>query len=537
VGAAIPDGSPIRRALLSVSDKAQLVELASGLHALGVELVSTGGTARAIAGAGIPVVEVESLTGFPEMLDGRVKTLHPAVHGGLLARRDLPEHAAALEAHGIGTIDLLCVGLYPFERTAATPGVTRAEAIEQIDIGGPAMIRSAAKNHAHVAVLTDPSQYGAVLEELRSGGGALSGATLRRLALEAFRRTAAYDAAISAHLASLEPGAEALPARLTLGLERAAGLRYGENPHQRAATYRPGAPGRGVDLVSAEPLHGKALSYNNLLDADAAIALAGELRRATGDPASAVVVKHTNPCGAAVAGGAAGAIDAALAGDPLAAFGGILGCGAPIDAPSAERLCAEGLFLEVVVAPSFDDDALEALRARWKNLRLLAVGPVDEPGPAPVALRPIAGGYLAQEPDTMADDPSAWTHAAGPAPDDATRRAASAVWAMSRRLTSNAIAIGGATGEAVALFGAGAGQMDRVASCRVAVAKAGDRAAGAVAASDAFFPFADGPEILADAGVRTIVQPGGSRRDGETLELCERRGITLLLTGVRHFRH
>ncbi len=528
--AAATDLVPLRRALLSVSDKAGLIDLARALHARGVTLISTGGTAKAIADAGIPVTGVEEVTGFPEMLDGRVKTLHPKVHGGLLGRRDLPAHAEAMSAHGIEPIDLVCVNLYPFEATVAKPGVTEPEAVEQIDIGGPSMIRSGAKNHASVAVLTDPAQYADLLADLDAHDGSTTLALRRRLAVDAFRRTAAYDAAIAAHLAGPD---DLTPARLTLAFERVEELRYGENPHQRAAVYRaPNAP-QGA-LVNARQLHGKALSYNNLNDASAALELARSMHAATGR-VCAVVVKHTNPCGAAAADDARTAADMAIAGDPMAAFGGILALTAPVDRAAAERIAAEGTFFEVVIAPSFRADAAEILMARWKMVRLLEVG--DAAPDARRELRSIPGGLLVQERDLTVPDPASWTHAAGPKPADATLRAAAALETVCRALSSNAVLIGGPDGEAVRLFGAGAGQMDRVASCLGAVRKAGDLARGAIAVSDAFFPFPDGPQILIDAGVRTIVHPGGSKRDDETIALCERHAVTCLTTGLRHFRH
>ena len=532
------DVIPIRRALLSVSDKDGLIPLARALVAAGCELISTGGTARALADAGLAVTPVDAVTRFPEMLDGRVKTLHPGVHAGLLARRDDPAHIDALGAHGIAPIDLVVVNLYPFERTTASPSVRLDDAIENIDIGGPSMIRSAAKNHASVGVVTDPAQYAAVIAELEQHAG-LTRATRESLAAAAFSRTAAYDASIAAFLTPRFAPADApLPTRLVLPLERVSTLRYGENPHQRAAVYRAaGGPLAGApSVVDAVQLHGKELSYNNILDTAAAVAAMTELGRIAPESAAAVVVKHTNPCGAAHAPSVADAIALALAGDPVAAFGGILACSRPIDRAAADRVSAKGLFLEVVAAPAFDADALEMLRARWANVRLLALGDRPHTPPA-LTVRTIPGGALAQQPDTLATDHARWTIGAGPPISDAQRTIAAAVWAIARSLTSNAIAIGGADGAGVRLFGAGAGQMDRIASCRIAIEKAGDHARGAIAASDAFFPFSDGPALLIDAGVAVIVHPGGSKRDQETLDLCARHGVTCLVTGVRHFRH
>ena len=532
------DVIPIRRALVSVSDKDGLIPLARALVAAGCELISTGGTARALTEAGLAVTPVDEVTRFPEMLDGRVKTLHPGVHAGLLARRDDPAHLSAIRDHGIAPIDLVIVSLYPFERTTANPDVTLAEAIENIDIGGPSMIRSAAKNHASVGVVTDPAQYATVIAELELHAG-LTLATRQALAAAAFARTAAYDAAIAAFLTPrFAPEDALLPDRLILPLERTTTLRYGENPHQRAAVYRAtaGALAGSPSVIDAVQLHGKELSYNNLLDAAAAVATMTDLARLAPEHASAAVVKHTNPCGAAHAPAVADAIDLALAGDPVAAFGGILACSRAIDRAAAERLSAKGLFLEVVIAPTFDADALEMLRARWANVRLLALGDLAATPPA-LTVRTIPGGALAQEPDALAMDHPDWTIGAGPPIADAHRAVAAAVWAMAKNLTSNAIAIGGIDGAGVRLFGAGAGQMDRIASCRIAIEKAGDRARGAIAASDAFFPFADGPAALIDAGVSVIVHPGGSKRDRDTLDLCDQRGITCLVTGARHFRH
>lgn len=524
------DVVPVRRALLSVSDKAGIVELAHALASSGCELISTGGTARTLTEAGLDVTPIDRVTDFPEMMDGRVKTLHPRVHGALLARRDVAEHMAQAEEHGIRPIDLVCVNLYPFEETVAREGVTEAEAIEQIDIGGPSMIRSAAKNFASVAVLTDPAQYAAVAADLAEHGGTTL-ATRRSLSNAAYARTGAYDQAIAAYMSG---GGDTL----AVNAPRVQELRYGENPHQSAAVFKDPSY-TGASVVSAEQLHGKALSYNNLNDAAATLEAARSLAalQMTGRPVGAAVVKHTNPCGAAAAGSAFDAVNAAMAGDPLAAYGGILAVTAPVDLSTAQRLCEDGVFLEVLIAPSFEADALDALQSRWKNLRLLAVGDVLRAGDAR-ELRSIPGGFLAQSRDRQHPAASDWTHAAGPKPAADLLAAAAAMETVVRALSSNAVCIGGpdASG-AVSLAGAGAGQMDRVASCRIAVEKAGGRAQGGVAASDAFFPFADGPELLIDAGVKLIVHPGGSKRDQDTLDLCEKHGVTCMTTGVRHFRH
>ena len=533
----------IRRALVSVSDKSGVVEFARGLASLGVEIVSTGGTAAALAAAGVPVVPIEDVTGFPEMMDGRVKTLHPRVHGGLLGVRSNAEHLAAMEAHGIRPIDLVCVNLYPFEATVAKPGIGEHEAIENIDIGGPSMLRSAAKNFESVTVVTDPAQYPRVIESMRCNAGATTLALRREFAQAVFARTSAYDGAIArwmesgADSAAPAGGGGHFPRTATLRLELADELRYGENPHQQGAVYADAAA-RGPSVVRARLLHGKPLSYNNLLDAGAALELVQDLAAQRAGASACAVIKHTNPCGAALADGVLASFERAWAGDPLAAFGGIVAFSRTVDAATAEAMAAGERFLEVVIAPGYEPKALEALQARWKNARLLAVGELGAPAPG-LSWRSVPGGMLAQDRDTHPIDPAAFTHAAGPAPDAAMRADAGVLFTVAKHLKSNAVCIG-AGGR---LFGAGAGQMDRVASCRNAVEKA--RAAlaampsgqAAVAASDAFFPFADGPTLLADAGVRCIVHPGGSKRDQDTFDLCNARGVTCLLTGTRHFRH
>ncbi len=538
----------IRRALVSVSDKTGLEAFARELVSRGAEIVSTGGTAAALARAGIPCVPIEDVTGFPEMMDGRVKTLHPRVHGGLLAVRDDPAHVAAMEAHGIRAIDLVCVNLYPFESTVAKPGIAEHEAVEQIDIGGPSMVRSAAKNHASVAVVTDPAQYAAVVDELRAHDGCTTLALRWRLAHAAFARTAAYDAAISRWMEGTgfagasggggEAGADELPAEIIVRLARTESLRYGENPHQRGAVYRDLDAGT-AGIVGARMLHGKQLSYNNLLDASAAVTLVADLAAQLPQGAACAVIKHTNPCGAAVAGTVLESFERAWAGDPLAAFGGIVAFGSEVDAETARAMAEGERFLEVVIAPGYAPGALAVLQARWKNARILETGPVAAAVAGMRAMRTIPGGMLVQDRDAVPIDGRAFVHAAGPAPSESLRWDAAVLFTVAKHLTSNAVCIGGDG----ALWGAGAGQMDRVASCRNAVEKARARLAArtpgsvAVAASDAFFPFADGPGLLADAGVGCIVHPGGSKRDQDTLDLCNARGITCLLTGTRHFRH
>ncbi len=542
----------VRRALISVSDKTGVVAFARDLASQGVEIVSTGGTARALAEAGVAVRGVESLTGFPEMMDGRVKTLHPGVHGGILAVRGDAGHEAAMKAHGIDPIDLVCVNLYPFREAIARPGCTRDEAVENIDIGGPAMARSAAKNHEHVAVVTSPGQYGAVLAEMNVAEGCTSRDLRRQLAAAAFAHTAEYDAAIAGYMTGGVPaapksaladvgGTGAYPREWRMVYRLLAPLRYGENPHQSAAVYADDAYA-GPSVVAAEQVHGKELSYNNLHDANAALELVmalGAQARGGGDGVAACVIKHANPCGAAVGGTVHAAVVNALAGDPLAAFGGIMAVGGTLDGAAAARLCEKDVFLEVLLGWGYTEEALSALRARWQNLRILHVarGGAGERG-ARRTFKPIAGGLLVQDADTLAPDPATWQHRAGPAPTAEGLAAAAALEVMVRAMNSNAVAIGGgAPGGGVMLLGAGLGQVDRVAACRLAVEKAGLRARGAVAVSDAFFPFADGPTALADAGVSMIVHTGGSKRDQETFDLCAARGITCMTTGVRRFQH
>jgi phosphoribosylaminoimidazolecarboxamide formyltransferase / IMP cyclohydrolase len=568
----------ITRALISVSDKTDLVPFARALASRGVEIISTGGTARALAEAGIPVTPIDQVTGFPEIMDGRVKTLHPMVHGGLLAVRDNPEHAAAMQRHGIRPIDLVCINLYPFEQTIARGGVRQSEAVEQIDIGGPSMIRSAAKNFQWVTVVTAPSQYDRVVGELEAHGSATTIALRSELAAAAFGRTSEYDAAIASYLA--RASGIAFPHVLRLGYIKAEELRYGENPHQTAALYRdPASTGQSIvaAVVGGGQLHGKQLSYNNINDAAAALEVVkalnhlGSLRtpspvHSPGDetpaPIGACIVKHTNPCGAAMGATALQAVELAIAGDPLAAYGGILAINGPLDAAAAERLCQKDVFMEVVVAPSFDPEALEMLRQRWSQVRLLAVGPqppLGVGGARKLEYRSIPGGMLAQDRDLRIPTPQQWTHAAGPPPSAAQLAQATFLEVVTRALTSNAVAIGGSSevrqagsehsasagagpdhlsaGVGASLFGAGAGQMDRLSACRLAIQKAGPRARSAIAFSDAFFPFDDGPRLLIEAGVKMICHPGGSKRDQETFELCTQHGITCMVTWVRHFRH
>ncbi len=535
----MPDLAPIRRALISVSDKTDLVPFARGLASRGVEIISTGGTAKALADAEIPVIPIDRVTGFPEMMGGRVKTLHPLVHGGLLGLRDDPEHQAAMQKHGIKPIDLVCISLYPFEQTIANAGIDQREAIEQIDIGGPSMIRSAAKNFEWVVVVTGAAQYDRVIGEISQNGGQTGRRLRAELAAAAFGRTSEYDATIASYLS--RSSGIAFPHVLRLGYIKADELRYGENPHQEAALYRDPAS-TGPTIVGARQLHGKQLSYNNINDAAAALELALSLKRLDPSRIGACVIKHTNPCGAGIfpAGGPEAcrrAVGLALAGDPLAAYGGILAVNAVLDKGAAERLCSADVFMEVIVAPDFEPDALEMLRGRWTGVRLLAVG---DRAPSPtrkVDYRSVPGGMLVQDRDTALPSTGKWELAAGPAPSAAQLAIGGFLDVVVKFVGSNAIVIGGEDAGGVRLFGMGSGQVDRMTACRLAVTKAGARAKGAVAAGDAFFPFPDGPAVLIDAGVNMIVQPGGSKRDGETFSLCQNRGVTCMTTGVRHFKH
>jgi phosphoribosylaminoimidazolecarboxamide formyltransferase/IMP cyclohydrolase len=513
---------PVRRALLSVSDKAGLAELASGLAALGVELVSTGGTARHLRAAGLVVTDVSQLTGSPEILDGRVKTLHPKIHGGILADRSKPEHLAVLEEHGIGRIDLVVVNLYPFRQTASDPDASSDEIVEMIDVGGPTMVRAAAKNFASVAVAVDPDDYPRVLEELESQGGVLSLGTRRALARKAFAHTASYDAAVAAWFARETPESDDFPQLLTLDLERELVPRYGENPHQPAAVYRvSGGPGI---LGGMTQLQGKELSWNNLLDADAARKLAALIA----EPA-VVIVKHNNPCGVGRGDDLVAAYRRALECDPVSAFGSIVATNRPVDGALAAAMA--DLFVEVLVAPAADEAALEKLSAK-SSLRLLIAPPYawDE---GDLELRALDGGFLAQQADGRADDAAAWRSVAERTATVAEIRALELGWNVCRYVKSNAIVL--ANGDQT--VGVGAGQMSRVDSCRLAIEKARLPVAGSVAASDAFFPFRDGLDLLAAAGVTAVVQPGGSKRDDEVVAAANERGLAMLFTGVRHFRH
>jgi phosphoribosylaminoimidazolecarboxamide formyltransferase/IMP cyclohydrolase len=518
----------IRRALLSVSDKIGLVDLARALAGLNVELVSTGGTRQALVAAGLTVRDVSDLTGFPEMLDGRVKTLHPHVHGGILARRDLPDHLATLDKHGIGAIDLVVCNLYPFEATVARAGATAEEIIENIDIGGPTLVRAAAKNFDGVAVVTDPGQYPAVLEELRQKNGALSLETRRQLAAAAFQRIAAYDHAIAAWFA--DQAVDPFPADLHLSFQRKQGLRYGENPHQQAAFYvEPGVSHPCV--ATAEVLHGKELSYNNLLDLDSAWNLAREF-----DRPAAVVIKHNNPCGAATANALAEAFRKALEGDPVSAFGGILAFNRELDEATAQQITEPNRFVEAVIAPGYSAEALRLLttRPKWKDsVRLLRLRGTGQPPPGLRDYRRVDGGLLVQTRDLGGDDWSKIKAVTRRLPTEAELRDLRFAWLVAKHVKSNAIVY--VKGEMV--VGVGAGQMSRIDSTHIAGRKAGERSKGAVLASDAFFPFRDNVDEAAKAGITAIVQPGGSVRDKDSIAACDELGLAMVFTGVRHFRH
>jgi phosphoribosylaminoimidazolecarboxamide formyltransferase/IMP cyclohydrolase len=517
---------PVRRALVSVYDKTGLDELATGLHAAGVDIVSTGSTAARIAALGIPVVQVQDLTGFPECLDGRVKTLHPKVHAGILADLRLPDHVRQIDELGIAPFELVVVNLYPFATTVAS-GADADECIEQIDIGGPTMVRAAAKNHPSVAVVTSPDRYAEVIAAVTGGGFTLQ--QRQALAVDAFVHTASYDVAVASWLGNVvapTDGGSGFPAWLGGTWQRAEVLRYGENPHQRAALYvADNTPTPG--LAQAELLQGKEMSYNNYVDADAA-------RRAAYDqtePAVAVI-KHTNPCGIAVGADVAEAHRKANDTDPVSAYGGVIAANRVVTAAMAAQVAS--IFTEVVVAPGFDADALDLLRER-KNLRVLVAADIPT-GPRP-EIRPVSGGLLLQDVDRIhgpGDDTAAWTLACGEPADEATLRDLLFAWRACRSVKSNAILLA-SDGAAV---GIGMGQVNRVDSARLAVARAGeDRARGSVAASDAFFPFPDGLEVLAQAGVRAVVQPGGSVRDEEVVYAAQAAGMTMYITGTRHFFH
>ena len=527
--------APVKRALISVSDKSRLIDQAQALHERGVKLVSTGGTHRAIAAAGIPVKDVSELTGFPEMMDGRVKTLHPMVHGGLLGDRDLESHSDAMHSHGILSIDLLIVNLYPFEQAVASGG-SYEMCVENIDIGGPAMIRAAAKNHAHVAVCTDSDDVDAVLADMDAHEGQTSGTLRRALAAKTYARSAAYDAAIANYLAEI---VGETPAYRAQGGQLKQALRYGENPHQTAAFYADGSNRPGV--ATAQQLQGKALSYNNINDTDAAYELVAEFgdARESATPAVAII-KHANPCGVAVAGDFISAYKDALACDPVSAFGGIVALNGNLDAATAKEIVK--VFTEVVIAPSADEDAV-AVFAKKKNLRLLIAGGLPDVSAPSLTQRNVAGGILVQDRDNGAVADADLKVVTKRAPTDAEMADLRMAWTVAKHVKSNAIIYvkDGSTA------GIGAGQMSRIDSARIAARKAEDaqaaagwdepRSKGCVVASDAFFPFADGMLAAAEAGATAIIQPGGSIRDAEVIAAADEAGLAMVFTGMRHFRH
>jgi phosphoribosylaminoimidazolecarboxamide formyltransferase/IMP cyclohydrolase len=547
--ATTPDLVPVTRALISVSDKTGIVDFARALHTeFHVELISTGGTAKTLRDAGLPVRDVADVTGFPEMMDGRVKTLHPKIHGGFLALRDNPDHLAAMKQHHIQPIDLVCVNLYPFEATIAKPNCSFEEAIENIDIGGPAMIRSAAKNHRSIVVVTDPVQYEKVLKHMRNNSGQTPYKFRLDLAMWAYTRTAQYDAAIYPYLAAqyFKNDPEKLPEQsglfptLTPRLKKIQDLRYGENPHQLAAFYsitNYQLPITSSSIATAKQLHGKPLSYINILDADAAI----ELVREFSQPAAAVI-KHTNPCGCAIGSTLAEAFDKAYAGDPIAAFGGIVALNREVDERTAEEIVSGKRFLEVIIAPGYAAPALEMLKDRWKDCRILATGPLATPGALqsakPLHYRSVTGGILVQQPDLAGFERTACTVTSNRQPTDDEWKALAFVWLVTKHVKSNAVAIA-KNGQ---LLAAGAGQMSRPMSAKIAIElaqKNGHDAnlPGSAAGSDAYFPFPDAPELLINAGITAIIHPGGSKKDQDTIDLCNRHNIALVATGQRHFAH
>jgi phosphoribosylaminoimidazolecarboxamide formyltransferase/IMP cyclohydrolase len=516
----------IRTALISVSNKSGLVDFARELAGMGVRLLSTGGTARHLRDAGIPVEDVASVTNFPEMLDGRVKTLHPAIHGGLLARRDLPQHMQAIEQHGIAPIDLVVVNLYPFAETVARPNVTPEEAIEQIDIGGPSMLRSAAKNHAAVTVICDPSDYAVVLEELKENGET-SHSTRVYLAAKVFQQTALYDGMIGAWMERHASGdAEKLPEVLTLAAPREIDLRYGENPHQRAAFYRD-PDCHETSVATARLLQGKALSYNNILDAEGALEMVRDFADLA--PAATVIVKHSNPCGIALGSTPLESYDRARETDPDSAFGGIIALTTEVDAPTAARICET--FNEVVIAPSYTEEAKQILSSK-KNMRVMETGPFT-PKHRSLLVRGVVGGILATDRDLGLVTKSQLKVVSKIQPTDEDLDGLLFAWRCVKWVKSNAIVYT----DRVSTIGIGAGQMSRVDSSRIGAQKARRSLQGAFMASDAFFPFRDNIDTAAKTGIRGVIQPGGSVRDDEVIAAANEHGIVMVFTGMRHFRH
>ena len=522
------DLKTVRRALLSVTDKTGVVEFAAVLAGLGVELVSTGGTAKALRDAGLPVRDVAELTGFPEMLDGRVKTLHPGVHGGILHRRDHPDHVAAVAEHGIAPIDMVVVNLYAFEKTAARAGVTTAELIENIDIGGPSMLRSAAKNFTDVAVVSNAADYPALTEELHANAGQLSLETRWRLARAAFATTAAYDSAIATTLETLPSDPKlstaetSLPPVLRISAKLKNSLRYGENPHQAAAVYTDGSKN---GIANAEQLQGKELSYNNLVDLDACWSMVNEFEQT-----AVVIVKHTNPCGVALGNTVEQAYIRALEADPVSAFGGVIGVNRVVDGPAATAMAK--LFVEAIVAPGFTPEALTALSTK-KNLRVLRIEPI---APAKV-IKQISGGFLLQDEDRAVVTAETLTCPTARKPTTEEMAVLLFAWKVCKHVKSNAIVYARLQEGFGQTIGMGAGQMSRVDAARFGAMKAALPLAGTVAASDAFFPFPDGLEVIANAGATAIIQPGGSVRDAEVIAAADRLGVAMVFTGIRHFRH
>ena len=509
------------KALLSVYDKTGIVEFAKRLAEAGFGLISTGGTHRTLTHEGrLKVQQVSEATGSPEILEGRVKTLHPVIHGGLLARRDSPEHLAELTEHSIDPIDAVVVNLYPFVETISTPDVALADALENIDIGGPAMLRAAAKNFPSVIVVVDPADYSWIAEKITGDG--LTGEDRRSLAAKAFHHVSLYDTAVAGYLMGEAPEGEGLPDSLTLSLTQTASLRYGENPHQRGALYT-SAGGPVWGLAGARQLHGRELSYNNLMDADAVWRTVYDF-----DEPTAAVVKHTNPCGLACHDDQAEAYRRAYEGDSVSAFGGIVGYNRTVTLAAAEAMSP--VFYEVVVAPGYETDALETLKKK-RNLRILAVE--ENSRPASYDLRPISGGLLVQDPDNISEDPAAWETVTNRAPTKEELRDLAFAWKAAKHIKSNAIVFA----KDRALVGMGAGQPNRVVSVHLSQRTAGDKARGSVLASDAFFPFPDNIELAAEAGVKAIVQPGGSIRDSEVIEAANSAGLAMVFTRVRHFRH
>jgi phosphoribosylaminoimidazolecarboxamide formyltransferase/IMP cyclohydrolase len=511
----------IRRALISVSDKTGVVDFARALHGAGVEILSTGGTARLLEDNGVAVRAVSDYTGFPEMMDGRIKTLHPRVHGGILGRRDKDEHMQAMAEHGIEPIDLVAINLYPFEATIAREGVSEEEAIENIDIGGPAMVRSAAKNFRDVVVVVDPADYGPVLDEMKGEG--VSQATRRRLSRDAYAHTARYDALISQYLSKTLGEAEAFPKVFHPPYEKVQDLRYGENPHQKAALYREARPAAG-DIVSARQLQGKELSFNNFIDLNAAWQLVVEF-----SAPAAVVIKHTNASGVAVHDHQPTAFIRARDTDPVSAFGGILGFNRPVEAQTAEEILKN--FVEAVVAPGFDDEALKLFSAK-KNIRLMAMPEISQAGKA-LDVKKIGGGVLVQDADQITLDPGNLKTVTKKQPQAEQLSDLEFAWIVAKHVKSNAIVYA----RDLKTLGIGAGQMSRVDSARLAVEKAREPLTGCVMASDAFFPFRDSVDAAAKSGVVAIIQPGGSIRDDEVIGAADEHGMTMVFTGIRHFRH